>query len=77
MNGYVTIPLKPELVALYEQASEADREKAAMLFQTMLEDLIATEEMDSLSAIMDRISDKAEARGLTPEILDELLNDDE
>ena len=32
---------------------------------------------DKLSKLMDKISEKAQARGLTPEILEEILNENE
>jgi hypothetical protein len=37
----------------------------------------ATSDQLDLKTLMDRISDRAQARGLTPDILESLLGDDE
>lgn len=70
------IPVETEIAQIYAAASENDRRKLAVMVQLWLREL-ASPTSDVLGDIMDRISATAQARGLTPDILAELLNDDE
>ncbi|MEM7133914.1 MAG: hypothetical protein AAF702_46900 [Chloroflexota bacterium] len=67
----VTIPLEEDAAQIYLEASEQKKEALSLLISLWLREF----ESISLSALMDQISDNAQKRGLTPEILDSLLND--
>jgi hypothetical protein len=66
--------VKAHLAAFYEQASPETQLKLRTLFEMLLDEMSSPESL-SLSEIMDAISDRAQERGLTPEILDDILND--
>jgi hypothetical protein len=53
--------------------SAEDQQKIQVLLSVWLRD-IGTSDPDSLRSLMDTISDRAQERGLTPELLDQLLN---
>jgi predicted DNA-binding ribbon-helix-helix protein len=72
----ITIPVEPALARLYERASEQDRRKLQSLFVLFLKELAAGDSV-ALGELMDSISDRAQARGLTPDILESLLDDDD
>lgn len=69
----VTIELDAEAASAYAAASEEERRKIRLLLNAWLRDL-AMPPAVRLRVLMDEISDKAQARGLTPEILDSLLH---
>ncbi|MBF0526950.1 MAG: hypothetical protein HQK56_17835 [Deltaproteobacteria bacterium] len=68
------IKVPAEVAQAFNAAGEAEREKVAFLMRFWL-----TNEIDrntaSLFEVMNEISDEAEAKGLTPEILNEILNE--
>ena len=68
----ITIPLDAEAVKIYKAAPAEDRKKMQALLSLWLWDL-ATAEPSTLGEIMDDLSRKAQARGLTPEVLESLL----
>lgn len=68
----ISIQLEEDAAQIYLEASERKREKLSLLIGLWLREF----ESISLPALMDQISDNARERGLTPEILDTLLNDD-
>ena len=68
----ISIQLEENAAQIYLEASEQKKEKLGLLIGLWLREF----EDLSLPALMDQISDNAHKRGLTPEILDELLNDD-
>lgn len=68
----ISLPVSAETARWYNEASEDERRKIQLLLNLWLDE-IATSQRLSLSEIMDRISDRAQARGLTPEILESLL----
>lgn len=70
----ITIEVAPEAAEAFVRASEEDKRKWQLLLSLRLQDLTAPSRR-SLKTIMDDIGAKAEARGLTPEILESLLND--
>ncbi|GIV82989.1 MULTISPECIES: hypothetical protein [Roseiflexus] len=72
MNTVITIPLDADTARLYSQAPADLRRKFQLLLNLWLRDLIISPR--PLQAIMDEISQKAQERGLTPEILESLLN---
>lgn len=67
----IQIPLDPELAQVYDRASSEDQQKLQILISLWLRK-IDSFTPDSLSRLMDEISDEAAARGLTPEILESL-----
>ena len=76
MSATIHIPIPDPLARVYESASEEDKRKAQWLVELVLHNLFLTQ-TESLNDVVRDISQKAAARGLTPEILEQLLNDDE
>jgi hypothetical protein len=72
----IQIPLDERLAKVYNAASEEDQQKLQALVSLWLRE-IASPDQPTLNELMDSISDRAQSRGLTPEILDSLLNDGE
>ena len=68
----ITIPLDPEAAKIYKAAPAEDKKKMQALLSLWLRDL-AMREPSTLKEIMDDLSRKAQARGLTPEVLESLL----
>ncbi len=71
----ITIPVDAETARAYHAASPDEQKKIQLLLRLRLRELAALP-TDSLIQIMDDIGAKAEARGLTPEILESLLHDE-
>ncbi len=69
----ITLTVPAEVAEIYNASSEQERQKIQMLLGLWLKETRPTE---SLAKVMDRISENAQARGLTPEILENLLNDE-
>jgi len=70
----INIPLEAKVAEIYNAASTEEQQKLHVLVSLWLREMSDSDE--SLTTIMDRISERAAARGLTPEILESLLNDD-
>jgi predicted amino acid racemase len=71
-NPTITIPLDPQTARAYDSAAPEEKRKIQALLSLWLRDL-ATGQHPSLQQVLDEVGRKAEARGLTPEILDSLL----
>lgn len=69
----ITIYVDEQIAEAYIAADEAQRRKLDALLSLQLSHLITAEQ--SLEDVMSDLSQKAQARGLTPEILDSLLQD--
>jgi hypothetical protein len=70
----ITIKVSPKVAQAYQKATERKKQSLAALVSLFLrEDL--NEEVDFLGKLMDEISDRAVSRGLTPEILETILNE--
>ena len=69
----ITIRVNAEVARIFETASEEQRRKLEALLSLKLSD--ATRHKRILEEVMSEISQNAQARGLTPEILDSLLNE--
>ena len=69
----VKVPLDNETAKIYETASMADKKKMQLLLSLWLREF--EKPSITLDRLMDDISRKAQERGLTPEILDSILND--
>ena len=70
----ITIRVNAEVARMFEAASEEHRRKLEALLSLKLSD--ATRRKRSLEEVMTEISRNAQARGLTPEILDSILNEE-
>ena len=70
----IKIPLDPETARIYADASPEDQKKLRLLLSLWLREFAVSS--TPLQAVMDEISRKAQARGLTPEILESLLHGD-
>lgn len=69
----ITIRVEPEAAQIYRTASQEERRKLDLLLSLKLTD--TTQSSRSLQEVMDEISQKAQERGLTPELLDQLLHE--
>lgn len=70
----ITIPLDAQTARAYKSASPEERKKMEALVSLWLRALAAGQ-YPSLQKVLDEIGQKAEVRGLTPEILESLLKD--
>ena len=68
----ITIPLDPQTAQVYNSASAEEKRKMQALLGLWLRQL-AHNEQRSLQQILDEAGRKAQAQGLTPEMLDLLL----
>ncbi|NET72441.1 MAG: hypothetical protein F6K62_16355 [Sphaerospermopsis sp. SIO1G2] len=70
----ITIKVSSGAAQAYQKATEHKKQSLAKLVSLFLrEDM--NEEIDFLGKLMDEISDRAVYRGLTPEILETILNE--
>ncbi|MEG3904752.1 hypothetical protein QUB19_20190 [Microcoleus sp. B4-C5] len=67
----ITIRVNAEVAKIFEAASEEQRRKLEALLSLKLSDV--TRNKRPLEEVMSEISRNAQARGLTPEILDSIL----
>lgn len=70
----ITIRVNAEVARIFEAASEEQRRKLEALLSLKLGD--ATRIKRPLEEVMSEISRNAQARGLTPEIVDSILNEE-
>ena len=68
----VNIPLDDETAKIYRKAPLADKKKMQLLLSLWLREF--EKPSVTLDQLMDDIDRKAHDRGLTPEILDSILN---
>ncbi len=68
----ITIPLDAETAKIYTEAPAEIRRKLQLLLGLWLREFTVSPR--SLQSIMNEISQKAQERGLTPEILESRLN---
>jgi hypothetical protein len=68
----ITLEVNPEIAAAYQAVSSAEREQITKIVTLLLQNPKESD-LAFLRRIMDDISDKAEANGLTPEILEPML----
>ncbi len=69
----ITISVNTDVANAYRIASEEERRKLDLLVSLRLRD--ATRTQSSLKQIMTEISQNAQERGLTPDILQSILNE--
>lgn len=70
----ISIEVSPEAAEVYQSASPEEQERVRVLVDLLIRKPVNSD-IDFLRKLMDEISDEAEARGLTPEILESLLNE--
>lgn len=70
----ITIRVDPDAARAYRAAPEPERRKLDLLLSLRLHEAMGAS--DSLEQYMREVSRRAQARGLTPEILQEILNDE-
>ena len=71
----ISIEVEPETAKAFRAIPQKDKRKIEFLFKMNLRQYLQNTE--SLEAFMRRMSDEAVAKGLTPEILQEILDDEE
>lgn len=69
----ITIRVNAEAARIFETVPEEQRRKLETLLSLKLSE--ATRQKRPLEQVMSEISQKAQQRGLTPEILDSILNE--
>jgi len=69
----ISIQVDPATARAYDAASPEERRKLQLLLRLRLREL-TTGPSRPLKQIMDELGQEAESRGLTPEILESLLN---
>ena len=74
MQSTITIPVDQQVAQAWDAAGDQERQKAQALVGLWLREILS-EKRRSLEEIMDEAGRKAEARGLTQEILDSILKD--
>ena len=73
MTDWITVSVDSDVAAIYCAASESERSKLDLLVDLRLRQ-VATQGQ-SLRDVMDEISRNSQQRGLTPEILESILNE--
>ena len=71
----ISIQVDEEAAKAFTTASAEEQRKIELLLRLRLQDLTLGPQRP-LKAVMDEIGEQAEARGLTPEILESLLRDE-
>lgn len=73
MEERITVSVDSDVAKAYRSASDSDRRKLDLLINLRLRDVIKPGK--SLREIMSEISRNAQCRGLTPEILQSILDE--
>ena len=71
----INVEVDSEAARVFNTASDEEREKIQFLFVLCLKEL-ARADVPSLRETMDEISRKAQSRGLTPEVLNSILEEE-
>jgi hypothetical protein len=69
----ITIPVDLDIQQAFEQASEEERQELQVLVSLFFKEGWAKK---NVLEVMQEIGSRAQGRGLTPEILDEILQDE-
>jgi hypothetical protein len=69
----ITLRVNAAAAHIFEAASEEEKRKIEAILSLKLTQVTSQER--TLEEVMSEISQKAQARGLTPEILDSILNE--
>jgi predicted GH43/DUF377 family glycosyl hydrolase len=70
----ITLPVDPVSAAAYNAASREDKQKMQLMVRLVLREFHHSSP-SHLRAVMDAIGAKATERGMTPELLEQLLDD--
>ncbi|MFZ4555875.1 MAG: hypothetical protein ACOYN8_05785 [Pseudanabaena sp.] len=70
----ITIEVEPEIAKAYQNSSSTERQKIQLTFNVLFKQIMNTR---SLEDIIQEMQTQAKANGLTQEILDEILNEDD
>jgi hypothetical protein len=73
-NSNSPIYIESDVAALYNNAAPEIQLRLQALMRLWLDETQRSD-TETLLAMMDKLSDKAQARGLTPEILESILNE--
>ena len=74
MEDRITVSVDSDVARAYRSASDSERRKLDLLINLHLRDVTASGK--SLRRTMSEISRKAQRRGLTPEILQSILDEE-
>ena len=69
----ITIQVDPEIAKVYREAEPEKQQNVLLIFHLILKELFKDA---SFEEIVEQIRQEAEKNGLTPEILEELLQDE-
>ncbi len=72
----ITLHVDAEAARVYESVTAEDRKKIDVLLSLRLKELLVPTKM-TLHEVMDLLGREAEEHGLTPEILESILRDEE
>ena len=70
----ISIEVEPEIARAYQNSSSTERKKIQMTFNILVKQIMNTR---SLEDTIQEMQAQAKANGLTQEILDEILNEDD
>ena len=76
----ITIKVSPQVAAAYRQATAEEKQQLQIKLAETIQEQLSVIRRDSIIELrktMDAMSQEAQERGLTPEILDAIFNDDE
>ena len=71
----IVLPLDEATANAYNAASQEEKRKVQLLFRVLLREITLPSDI-TLTQFMDEMGKKAQERGLTPEILEDILRDD-
>ena len=74
-SSTISVPLDADTARAFAQASEEDQRKLRLLLSLRLRELTSAPPRP-LREVLDEIGAKAESRGMTPALLESLLNDE-
>lgn len=76
----ITIKVPSEIAQAYHNATEEEREQLQLKIAAIIQAQFTTHRQEAIARLwntMDKASQEAQERGLTPEILESILHDDE
>ncbi len=71
----IVLPIDEATANLYNAASPEEKRKVQLLFRVLIREVMLNNDV-SLTQVMDEISKEAQERGLTPDLLEDILRDD-
>lgn len=76
-RNQITINLPPQLAEAYQKAGKEEHEKVEKILQEVLEYLIRQKAISDFQVASQALSEEAQKNGLTPEILERLLHEED